>query len=98
MDKCVGIMEINISHPDCCGYKLTPQAVRELWYMWWRSLGYDLYHIHKFCFIYIYEMIYSSILWDALLCAGPRINIKTVFLRYGDSHVYDKTVDETVLS
>ena len=29
---------------------------------------------------------------------GPRLNIKTVFPRYGDSHVKDKTVDETVLS
>ena len=29
---------------------------------------------------------------------GPRLNIKTVFLRYGDSHVKDKTVGETVLS
>ena len=30
--------------------------------------------------------------------SGPRLNIKTVFPRYGDSHVKDKTVDETVLS
>ena len=30
--------------------------------------------------------------------AGPRLNIKTVFPRYGDSHVKDKTVGETVLS
>ena len=29
--------------------------------------------------------------------AGPRLNIKTVFPRYGDSHVKDKTVGETVL-
>ena len=29
---------------------------------------------------------------------GPRLNIKTVFPRYGDSHVKDKTVGETVLS
>ena len=30
--------------------------------------------------------------------SGPRINIKTVFPRYGDSHVKDKMVGETVLS
>ena len=30
--------------------------------------------------------------------AGPRLNIKTVFPRYGDSHVQDKTVGESVLS
>ena len=30
--------------------------------------------------------------------AGPRLNIKTIFPRYGDSHVKDKTVGETVLS
>ena len=30
--------------------------------------------------------------------SGPRLNIKTVFPRYGDSHVKDKTVGETVLS
>ena len=30
--------------------------------------------------------------------AGPCLNIKTVFPRYGDSHVKDKTVGETVLS
>ena len=29
---------------------------------------------------------------------GPRLNIKTVFPRYEDSHVKDKTVGETVLS
>ena len=29
---------------------------------------------------------------------GPRLNIKTVFPRYGDSNVKDKTVGETVLS
>ena len=29
---------------------------------------------------------------------GPRLNIKTVFPRYGDSHVKDKTVGDTVLS
>ena len=29
---------------------------------------------------------------------GPRLNIKTVFPRYGDFHVKDKTVGETVLS
>ena len=27
---------------------------------------------------------------------GPRLNTKTVFLRYGDSHVKDKTVDRLV--
>ena len=30
--------------------------------------------------------------------SGPRLNIKTVFPRYGDSHVKDKMVGETVLS
>ena len=30
--------------------------------------------------------------------AGPRLNIKTVFPRYGDSHAKDKMVGETVLS
>ena len=30
--------------------------------------------------------------------SGPCLNIKTVFHRYGDSHVKDKTVSETVLS
>ena len=30
--------------------------------------------------------------------SGPRLNIKTVFPRYGDPHVKDKTVGETVLS
>ena len=30
--------------------------------------------------------------------SGPRLNIKTVFPWYGDSHVKDKTVGETVLS
>ena len=29
---------------------------------------------------------------------GPRLKIKTIFPRYGDSHVKDKTVGETVLS
>ena len=29
---------------------------------------------------------------------GPRLNIKTIFPRYGDSYVKDKTVGETVLS
>ena len=29
---------------------------------------------------------------------GPRLNIKTVFPRYADSHVKYKTVGETVLS
>ena len=29
---------------------------------------------------------------------GPHLNIKTAFPRYGDSHVKDKTVGETVLS
>ena len=29
---------------------------------------------------------------------GPRLNIRTVFPRYGDSHVKDKTVGKTVLS
>ena len=28
---------------------------------------------------------------------GPRLNIKTIFPRYEDSHVKDKTVGETVL-
>ena len=32
------------------------------------------------------------------MLAGPRLNIKTVFPRYGDSHVKDKTVGKTVLS
>ena len=30
--------------------------------------------------------------------SGPCFNLKTVFPRYGDSHVKDKTVGETVLS
>ena len=30
--------------------------------------------------------------------SGPRLNIKTVFPRYGDTHVKDKTVGDTVLS
>ena len=25
--------------------------------------------------------------------SGPRLNIKTIFPRYGDSHVWDKTVE-----
>ena len=29
---------------------------------------------------------------------GPRLNIKTIFPRYGDSHVKDKTVGETIVS
>ena len=29
---------------------------------------------------------------------GPGLNIKTVFLMYGDSHVKDKIIGETVLS
>ena len=29
---------------------------------------------------------------------GPRLNIETVFSRYGDSHVKDKTVVESVSS
>ena len=29
---------------------------------------------------------------------GPRLNIKAVFPSYGDSHVKDKTVGETILS
>ena len=29
---------------------------------------------------------------------GPRLNIKTVFPRYGDSHGRDETVGATVLS
>ena len=33
-----------------------------------------------------------------LVRLGPRLNMKTVFPRYGDSHVKDKTVGETVLS
>ena len=50
----------------------------------------------------------SFLEWPSQLCRfqkcwairrpGPRINIKTVFPRYGDSHVKDKTVGETVLS
>ena len=34
----------------------------------------------------------------AMTESGPRLDIKTVFPRYGDSHVKDKTVGETVLS
>ena len=41
-------------------------------------------------------------IWLAPICAvkppGPCLNIKTVFPMYGDSHVKDKTVGETVLS
>ena len=29
---------------------------------------------------------------------GPHLNIKTVFPKYGDFHVKDKTVSETVIS
>ena len=35
---------------------------------------------------------------NELLRPGPCLNIKTVFPKYGDSHVKDKTVGETVLS
>ena len=35
--------------------------------------------------------------WNGLN-PGPRLNIKTVFPRYGDSHVKHKTVGDTVLS
>ena len=35
---------------------------------------------------------------DRIMPSGPRLNIKTVFPRYGDSHVQAKTVGETVLS
>ena len=31
------------------------------------------------------------------LSSGPRLNIKTVFPRYGDSYIKDKTIGETVL-
>ena len=34
----------------------------------------------------------------ALETPGPCLNIKTVFPRYGGSHVKDETVGETVLS
>ena len=49
----------------------------------------------------------SKITWNWIICAnqqrkyqrsGPRLNIKTVFTKYGDYHVKDKTVGETVLS
>ena len=34
--------------------------------------------------------------WPEVWCRpGPRLNTKTVFLRYGDSHFKDKTVGET---
>ena len=36
----------------------------------------------------------NILLWEP----GPRLNVKTIFSRYGDSHVKDKTVGETVLS
>ena len=36
--------------------------------------------------------------WNHLMRPGPHLNIKTVFPRYGDSHVKHKTVSETVLS
>ena len=35
---------LNIYHPRCSVYELTPQ-IYKLWYMRWRSLGYDFYHI-----------------------------------------------------
>ena len=34
----------------------------------------------------------------AMKLSGPHLNIKTIFPRYGDSHVKDKTVGEIVLS
>ena len=48
----------------------------------------------------ISRWVYGFIwLWSIRLCSpGPCLNIKTVFPRYGDSLVKDKTVDETVLS
>ena len=39
-----------------------------------------------------------QVLPDIEIGPGPRLNIKTIFPRYGDSHVKDKTDGETVLS
>ena len=53
----------------------------------------------KVLFMLIQPLINSMTLWQGLSKeAGPHLNIKTVFPRYGDSHVKDKTVGETVLS
>ena len=41
---------------------------------------------------------HSQVTINVQIYPGPCINIKTVFPRYGDSHVKDKTVGETVLS
>ena len=40
----------------------------------------------------------TPITWSHKYSTGFRLNIKTVFPGYGDSHVKDKTVGETVLS
>ena len=41
-----------------------------------------------------FDLLFHSV----QVLSGPRPNIKTVFSWYGDSHVKDKTVGETILS
>ena len=44
---------------------------------------------------YLLYTFYSIKQWANALCAGPRLNIKTVLSTYGDFHVKDKTAVRT---
>ena len=52
----------------------------------------------------VYSLHTGPVMWkpflhhDVIKLTGPWFSIKTIFPRYGDSHVKDKTVGETVLS
>ena len=51
-----------------------------------------------YCSTLVLVMVHCLMLPRHSQEAGSCLNIKTVFPRYGDSHVKDKTVSETILS
>ena len=73
-------------------------AVRKPWSGWkFKIVRYMKQILNKNWILWEFNLRWVS---DPILQqpSGPRLNIKTVFPRYEDSHVKDKTVGETVLS
>ena len=58
------------------------------------------FKLHRMIILYVVSLVRPKHMTHTQLYSetGPRLNIKTIFPRYGDSYVKDKTVGETVLS
>ena len=73
--------------PLCCQRWLTGSRLRDAFTVYFHSPQGSLLNLNS---------IAKGLSWGQI--SGPRLNIKTVFPKHGDSHVKDKTVGETVLS